>query len=110
MTYVTKNAKGKVQSYSRQTVTSIEGAGDNMTITYASEAMDAKKKTFPNVPVISYAYNVKNGAVIIDPKALLNSITTGSPSDGNAEGTPMILPADMKAGDVLANCEMNSGH
>ncbi len=104
--YATKNAKGKVQSYSRQTVTSVEGSGDNLTVTYTSEAMDAKKKTNPQVPVITYTYRVENGTVIIDPKAMLNSITTGSPSDGVAEGTPMMLPAGMKAGDALTNCEM----
>ena len=106
LTYATKNAKGKVQNYAKQTVTAIEGSGDNFKVTYASEAMDAKKKTSANVPVISYTYNVENGAVVIDPKSLLNSISTGSPSDGNAEGTPMILPADMRAGDALPDCEM----
>ena len=34
--YATKNSKGKVQSYSRQTVTSVEGSGNNFTITYSS--------------------------------------------------------------------------
>lgn len=106
LTYVTKNAKGKVQSYSRQNITSVEGAGNNMVVTYTSEAMDAKKQVTAGVPVITYTYNVENGAVIIDPKAILNTVTTGSPTDGVAEGTPMVLPAGMKAGDALPDCEM----
>ena len=106
LTYVTKDAKGKIQSYSRQTVTSIEGSGSKMTITYSSEAMDAKKKTSPKVPVISYSYNVENGTVVIDPKAILNTVSTGSPSDGAAEGTPLVLPATMKAGDTLPDCDV----
>ena len=106
LTYATKNAKGKVQSYSKQTVTSVEGSGNNFTITYSSEALDAKKKAQAGVPVLSYSYRVENGAVIIDPKALLNGLTTGS-TDGAAEGTPMVLPANMKAGDVLPDCEVN---
>ena len=106
LTYVTKNANGKVQNYSRQTVTSIEGSGSNMTIAFASVAMDAKKKTMPDTPIISYAYKVQNGAVILDIKALLNSVITGTSSDGLAEGTPMVLPADMKAGDALSDCEI----
>lgn len=106
LTYATKNAKGKVQSYSRQTVTSVEGSGNNLTISYASEAMDAKKKTLSNVPVIPYSYKVENGTVIVDPKAILNTVSTGSPSDGAAEGTPIVLPADMKAGDALPDSEV----
>jgi len=106
LAYVTKDSKGKVQGYSRQTVTSIEGSGNNLTVTYTSEAMDAKKKTLSKVPVITYSISVVNGDVVVDSKALLNSVSTGSPSDGTAEGTPMVLPANMKAGDTLSDCEV----
>lgn len=106
LTYATKDAKGKVKSYARQTVTSVEGSGSELTISYTSEAMDAKKKAYSNVPVISYSYKVKDGKVIIDPKALLNSISANLPSDGTAEGTPIILSADMEAGDVLPDCDV----
>ena len=106
LTYATKDAKGKAKSYVRQTVTSVEGTSNNLTITYASEVMDANKKALPNAPVISYSYKVENGSVVIDPKALLNSITTALPSDGVAEGTPFVLPAGMKAGDALSDSEM----
>ena len=104
--YVTKNAKGNVSGYLQQAVTSVEGSGNNFTITFACEAMDAKKKAISNAPFISYTYKVQNGAVTIDPKALLNSISTSLPIDGVAEGTPIILPANMKAGDVLPDSEM----
>jgi len=104
--YVMKDAKGKVKNYSRQTVTLVEGSGNNLTITYLSEALDAKKKPLANAPVISYTTRVENGAVVIDPKSILNSISTAFPTDGAAEGTPMILPANMKAGDKLPDCEM----
>jgi hypothetical protein len=106
LTYVTKNDKGKVQAYSLQKVTSVEGSGNNLTVAYSIQAMDNKKKLIAKVPVINYTYKVENGALVIDPKAMLNSITTGSPSDGTAEGTPMILPSGMKAGDALADCEV----
>jgi len=106
LTYVMKDAKGKEKSYSRQTVTSIEGSSNNMTITYSSEVMDAKKKASPNIPVISYSYKVENGTVVIDPKALLNNVSTGSPSDGVTEGTPLMLPANMKAGDKLPGSDV----
>ena len=106
LTYATKDAKGKVKSFVRQTVTSIEGSGSNQKITYSSEALDSKKKPEANIPVITYSYNVKDGAVVIDPKSILNSITTGSPADGTVEGTSMVLPANMKPGDALPDCEM----
>ena len=106
LTYVTKNDKGKPQAYSLQTVTSVQGSGDNLIVTYSSEAMDAKKKPLSKAPIISYTLRVENGAVVVDPKSLLNSVSTASPSDGDAEGTPMVLPANMKAGDALADCEM----
>jgi hypothetical protein len=106
LTYASKNAKGKVTSYSRQEVTSVTGSGNNLTITYSGESLDAKKKPTANVPAISYSYKVENGTVIIDAKALLNGITTGSPTDGPAEGNSMILPANMKAGDKLPDCDI----
>ena len=106
LTYVSKNAKDKVQSYSLQTVSSIEGSSNNMKITYLCEALDAKKKVQANSPVISYSYKVENGTVIFDPKSLINGFYTGSTSDGVIEGTPMVLPANMKAGDALPNCDV----
>ena len=107
LTYAVKNDKGKVQSFSRQTVTSVEGSNNNMTITYSAEALDAKKKAQSKVPVISYSYKVENGAVVFDPKSLLNGVSKGSPAEGTSiEGTPLVIPANMKAGDVLPDCSM----
>ena len=106
LTYAMKNAKGKAQSYSRQTVTSVEGSGSNMIITYVSEAMDAKKKPSSNIPIITYKTRVENGDAVVDLKYILSSVASGSPSDGTAEGAPMVLPTGMKAGDTLADCEV----
>jgi len=106
LTYVTKDAKSKVKNYAQQTVTSVEGTGNNLAITYRSEVMDAKKNPIANVPVISYTYKVENGTVIIDLKSILNSVSTGFPSDGTAEGTPLMVPANMKAGDKLPDSEV----
>ena len=106
LTYAVKNDKGKVQSYSQQTVTSIEGSGSNMTITYSIEALDAKKKAQSKVPIISYSYKVENGNVVFDPKSILNSVSSSLPVDGTAEGTSMVLPANMKSGDALTDCEI----
>ena len=106
LTYATKDAKNKVKNFSRQTVTSVEGSGNDMVVTISAEALDAKKKRMSDVPLITYKLKVQNGNVVLDPKALLNSVAASTPFDATAEGTPMVLPADMKAGDVLPDCEM----
>ena len=106
LTYASKDAKGKVTSYSRQTVTSITGSSSNHTLTYSIESLDAKKRPAKDIPIISYSYKVENGTIIIDPKAMLNGISTGTLYDSPAEGTSMLLPANMKAGDKLPDCDV----
>ena len=105
-TYVMKDAKSKVKNYSIQTVTSVTGSGDNLVVTYSSEALDAKKKPLANMPVIPYSLKVENGTVVVDIKSLLNGVFTGSMKDGSTEGTPLLLPANMKAGDALPDCSV----
>ena len=103
--YEMKNAKGKVQTYARQVVTSVDGSGNNLTLIISSEVLDAKKKP-AKAPIVSYTYKVENGAVVVDPTAMMNSISAGLPVEGSAEGTPLVLPANMKANDALPDCEM----
>jgi len=106
LVYAFKDNKDKIKNYSRQTVTSVTGSGNNLTVTYTSEVLDAKKKTSDKNPVITYTMRILNGDVILDIKSILNSVATSSPVEGSAEGTPMIIPANMKAGDKLSDGEM----
>jgi hypothetical protein len=105
LTYVTKDGKGKVSAYAQQTVTSVEGAESDMTVTYSSQVLDKKKKAVENVPVISYQLKVENGDLIIDLKSMLGGLMS-SPTDGNAEGTPLVFPSNLAAGDKIADANV----
>jgi len=104
--YANKNAKEKVQTYTRQTVTEVSGSGDNLTITYEAESLDGKKRSLAETPLlIPYTLKVENGNVIYDVKALLGGIMNGLQT-GDAEGEPLVLPANIKTGDALPDASI----
>jgi len=104
--YANKNAKGKIQSQTRQTITKVTGSGSNMTIAYESEVLNAKGKSSDPALVLDYEVEIKNGAVVLDLKSLLGaSSLTGINIE--AEGEPMVLPANLKEGDAIEDCDVS---
>jgi hypothetical protein len=104
--YANKNAKEKVQNYTRQTVTEVEGSGANLTITYEAESLDGKKRSLSETPIlVPFTLKVEGGAVVYDVKSLLGGIVAGLQT-GEASGEPLVLPANLKSGDALPDASV----
>lgn len=100
VTFVEKNAKGKVNSYTTMTATKVQGDAQNATVTYETMVMDNKKNPVLTKPM-PQTYTIKNGTVIYDAKSLVNQITEGM--DVTVTGTPFQLPANTKKGDTFGD-------
>ena len=97
--YANLNAKGKVDMYTRQNVTRVEGSGDNMSITYLSMVLDSKKIPQTMAP-ISSTITVTNGVVELDMKSLAAPATL---SYVTVEGDRIRIPSTLSPGDKLAD-------
>ncbi len=105
--YVQNNAKGKAESYSRQTIKDVEGSGSNMTISYMLESLDKNKKPLSDPPVeIPCKVIIKDDVVIMD----MNQMFVGQQKDPQVKmeitGVPMELPGNMQPGQTLKDADM----
>ena len=99
LTYANKDAKGKASSYTRLTIKTVEGSGNNFSITYAGEALDSKQKPVSDPPMeISYTVTVNNGVVEWDMKTFAAPGTEGFIE---IEGDKLRIPPTLSPGDKL---------
>ena len=106
--YAHKNAKGQVESHTRQTVKNVEGSGGNMTISYAVEALDKNQKSVSDPPIeMSCTVVVKDYVIFMD----MNQMFLGQLSDMGLKmevtGVPMELPGNMQPGQTLKDANMS---
>ncbi len=107
LVYVQNNAKGKAESYSRQTIKEVEGSGSNMAISYLLESLDKNKKPLSDPPVeIPCKITIKDDVVIMD----MNQMFAGQQKDQTVKmeitGVPMELPNNMQPGQLLKDADM----
>jgi len=99
LTYVNKDAKAKVSGYVRQTIKTVEGSGDNFSITYAGEALDSKEKPIGDQQMeILYTVTINNGVVEFDMKTFAAPGTEGFIT---IEGDKLRIPKTLSPGDKL---------
>ena len=111
LTYVNKDAKGKANSYVRQTIKTVEGSGDNFSITYVGEALDKNQKSLSDPPLeVPYTVTVHNGVVEWDMKSFAAPGTEGFIE---IEGDKIRIPSTLSPGDKLDDAKftmtMNMG-
>ncbi len=107
LVYAQKNGKGKVESYSRQTIKDVEGSGSNMAISYVMESLDKNQKPQSNPPVeVPCKVIIKDDVVILD----MNQMFAGQQKDQQVKmeitGVPMELPGNMQPGQALKDADM----
>ena len=102
LTFVNKDAKGKVTGYSNATVTKVEGNATNCTVSYETMVMDAKKKPLLSKP-IQMKVNIVNGAAQLDPAALVGTLSEGMQVSGGS----LSLPNNLSVGDVFDDYTVN---
>ena len=99
LTYVNKDAKGKADSYTRQTIKTVEGSGNNFSITYVGEALDKNQKSLSDPPLeVPFTVTVNNGVVEWDMKSFAAPGTEGFIE---IEGDKMRIPSTLSPGDKL---------
>jgi len=97
--YANLNNKGKVDSYSLQTITKVEGSGNNLIISYEGQALDKNKKQVGKEPIIvPYTLTVANGVLEWDMKSFA---APGTESYITFEGDNLRLPSNLSVGDKL---------
>ena len=109
--YANLNAKGKVDSYSLQTIKKVEGSGDNMTIAYMSQVLDKNRKPTGSNPIeVSYTVVINNGVMEWDMK---NFAAPGTEGFITFEGDKLRIPSSLAAGtkldDVAFTLTLNMG-
>ncbi|MDD4141695.1 MAG: hypothetical protein PHR20_02725 [Bacteroidales bacterium] len=95
LTYADKNPKGKVLSYVVYTIEKVETAGDVISITYQIESLDDNKKLA--FPPFYTTIKIEDGYVHFDATSCVANLVEGM----EVTGRGIILPSNMKAGDVL---------
>lgn len=97
LVYASLNGSGKVQSYTRQTVSKVEGDASNMSVSYVVQPLDKKQKPVDNTTV-DYSVNISNGVIEYDMKNFAGFETAGVLE---VSGDKLRLPSTLSPGDKL---------
>jgi len=97
--YANLNARGNVDGYTRQTISKVEGSGNNMSITYVSQALDRNRRP-ANDFQIPFTVTINNGVVEWDMKNFVN-ITPETANFIEIEGDKLRIPSSLSPGDKL---------
>ena len=97
LVYANLDAKGKVDSYTRQTIRNVEGSGNNLSVTYVGQSLDKNRKPVSDLEV-PLTVTVNNGVVEWDMKSFAAPGTEGLIE---IEGDKMRLPSNLSPGDKL---------
>jgi hypothetical protein len=104
--FAQKDAKGKVTSQQRNTVTSITGSKNAYAIEYQSEILDAKgKSTSDNPLIITYRVVVADGIMYLDLKGMFGAID--GLANVEAAGTAQRIPNNLKPGQTIEDASAN---
>ena len=95
--YANLDAKGKVDSYTRQTISKVEGSGNNLSVTYLGQVLDKNRKP-ANELEIPFTVTIDNGVVEWDMKMFAAPGTEGLIE---IEGDKLRIPPTLSPGDKL---------
>jgi len=101
---VQKNAKGNPESYSKLTITNVEGSGSNMSISYLTEVLDKNRN--PSLPPIEVPCKVviKDGVMILDMGQMFAGMQKAG-IQAEITGMPMELPNSLQPGQSLKDAD-----
>jgi len=99
LVYANIDTKGKIESYTSQTISKVEGSGDNLTITYVGQVLDKNRKPVSDPPIeVPYTVTVSNGVVEWDMKSFA---APGTEAFIEIEGDKLRIPSTLSSGDKL---------
>jgi hypothetical protein len=97
-----KNARGNVESHSRQTIRSVDGSGANMTITYSMEALDKSQKPLRDAKEMTFKLTVRNNVMIFDINEMIPpQMMNNQEFKMEIKGDGLELPASIQPGQSL---------
>ena len=97
--YANIDAKGKIDSYTRQTIRKVEGSDNNFSVSYVGQALDKNLKPVSDLE-IPFTVTVVNGVVEWDMKSFV-SIAPGTEGFIEIEGDKIRIPSTLSPGDKL---------
>ena len=107
--YANLNNRGRADSYTRQTIQSVQGSGDNLTVSYVSQAFDRNRRPTATVE-IPYSVTISNGVVELDMKSFAAAGTEGLIEiEGDKLRIPSTLSPGVKLDDVNFTLTVNMG-
>lgn len=107
--YANLNARGRAESYTRQTIRKVEGSGDNLTINYTALPLDRNRRPVVTSG-ISYTVAIVNGVVEWDMRSYAATGTVGAIEiEGDNLRIPSSLAPGVKLDDVKFTLTVNLG-
>ena len=97
--YSNLDAKGRVESYTRQTIRNVEGSGNNLSVTYVGQALDKNRNPLSELE-IPFTVTINNGVVEWDMKNFV-AITPETANFIEIEGDKLRIPSTLSPGDKL---------
>ena len=104
--FVSKYAKGKITSQSRNTVKAITGDKNAFAIDYQSEALDDKGKPADkdNPLILNYRVVIKDGLMYLDMKGLFGAME--GIEGVQASGTAVKIPSNLAVGQSIDDAKV----
>ena len=107
--YANIDAKGKIDSYTRQIIKKVEGSGNNFSISYVGQMLDKNRKPVSDIEV-PLTITIVNGVVEWDMKSFAAPGTEGLIEiEGDKLKIPSSLAPGEKLDDVKFTMTMNMG-
>jgi len=103
LTFAEKDQHGKITGYTRQTIKTVEGSGENMTISYQYESLDEHKNLIVALPCKMV---IKDNVMIFDLKHVFVGKLENSKEKIEVTGTPMQFPNTLMPGQSLKDAHL----
>ena len=103
LTYVQRDGRGRVEHYTRYTITAVEGSGNNMTIYYLLEQMDRNRNVTSEIPGRMI---IRNGIMIFDVEQMIALHLRDSRATVEVTGSFMEIPINISPGQQFDDTEM----
>lgn len=104
LTYVQRDARGRFEHYTRQTITAVERSGNEMIISYLTETLDRNRRVTNE---INGRIIIRAGKMIFDIESMIAArIPEDSRANVEISGSFIELPLEMSVGQRFDDSEL----
>ena len=107
-TYAQKNNKGKVESYTRQTINNVQMSDDEITVLYTFETLDKNQKPKDPPATFPCKVTIKDDVVTLDMKEVFASVQQDAQLNALVEitGVPMEISGSLQPSETIKDANM----